>query len=240
MKRIFALLFVCLVFSATIASAETRIASLPYTITTSGSYYLSGNLTSTGEGISVKAAHVTIDLKGHTIKGNGIGSGVNTNNFDNVAIMNGTITNFSIGVNNPGTNGKATTVSNIRAVANTSHGIYLDDDGCVVRNSVSARNGGMGIYVFSNGGLVEGNQIYNNGALGMWITFALAINNTVTSNFGMGIHAGPSTIKNNLVFGNTNIGINASPNSFVDGNTVIGNGVANLVCDLCVGQNAVQ
>lgn len=50
------------------AETRTPISSLPYTITASGSYFLTQNLSvTTGSGISVNASNVTIDLNGFTI-----------------------------------------------------------------------------------------------------------------------------------------------------------------------------
>ena len=48
--------------------ARTPISSLPYTITDGGSYYLTGNLTTSGvNGIVIAASGVTLDLNGFTI-----------------------------------------------------------------------------------------------------------------------------------------------------------------------------
>lgn len=47
---------------------RTLIASVPYTITTPGSYYLSNNLTvGTGDAITIAASGVTLDLNGFTL-----------------------------------------------------------------------------------------------------------------------------------------------------------------------------
>lgn len=243
-QYLFAMIIVCILCVVSIASAETNITSLPYTINTSGSYYLNGNLSSIGDGIIVNADDVTIDFKGHTISGNGTGNGVNTNEFSNIQIKNGTITNFSVGVLNPGTNGKLTSVLNIRAVSNTSHGIYLDDDACVVKNSIASRNGGIGIYVYGLGTIVQGNQVDFNtsGIAGIVVTQATVLDNAVGSNTGNGIQAnGSSTIKNNLVFGNSAVGIYVGQQALVDGNTSASNGGGNLFCSgSCVGVNMVQ
>jgi hypothetical protein len=55
------------------AGGETVISSLPYEITSSGYYILSGNLASNTSGIAIKANNVTLDLNGYTITyGNGV------------------------------------------------------------------------------------------------------------------------------------------------------------------------
>jgi hypothetical protein len=75
------------------------ISSLPFTIDTPGSYYLTGDLTSTGHGIIVEADHVTIDLNGFSLIGSdsGIYSGIYMVERSNVEIRNGTVTGFKGG-----------------------------------------------------------------------------------------------------------------------------------------------
>ena len=48
---------------------RTPISSLPFMVTSSGSYYLTGNLTGTAgqAGIAITADHVTIDLNGFAL-----------------------------------------------------------------------------------------------------------------------------------------------------------------------------
>jgi hypothetical protein len=69
--------------------------SYPYAINTSGSYYLTGNLTvSGGNAINVNANGVTLDLNGFTISSTASaasGNGVFLNNVHDVAILNGHI-----------------------------------------------------------------------------------------------------------------------------------------------------
>ena len=57
----------------TLAQVEPRtpISSLPYTITESGSYYVTGNLNSTGSGIIIQSSGVTVDLMGFSLTGDG-------------------------------------------------------------------------------------------------------------------------------------------------------------------------
>ena len=73
--------------------AGTPIASAPFTISSSGNYFLTGNLTVSGsDGIDVYTNGVTIDLNGFTIFGIGGCSGINigTANQD-ITILNGHI-----------------------------------------------------------------------------------------------------------------------------------------------------
>jgi hypothetical protein len=78
--------------------ARTPISSLPYTITTGGSYYLTGNLTAAdGNCIVIAASGVTLDLNGYTLyssvtlaQNGGTAIALN-NNITHVSIQNGHI-----------------------------------------------------------------------------------------------------------------------------------------------------
>ena len=81
------------------ALADTEITSCPFTITTAGNFFLKTNLTATGDCIIVNHNDVGIDMKGHTITGNGTGSGISSGIFvDSVAVTNGKIRNFDDGI----------------------------------------------------------------------------------------------------------------------------------------------
>ena len=79
--------------------SRTPISSAPYTITTSGSYYLTTNLTvATGDAITINADGVTLDLNGFTISSTAspaTGTAIlltipaNTSYRRNIAIHNG-------------------------------------------------------------------------------------------------------------------------------------------------------
>jgi hypothetical protein len=86
---------------------RTPIGSAPFSITTAGSYYLTGNLTvTTGNAISITADDVTLDLNGFTISStaspaSGIGVSLPAGSRRNVIIRNGIIrgtTTFAGGV----------------------------------------------------------------------------------------------------------------------------------------------
>ena len=46
---------------------RTLISSLPYTISEPGSYYVTGNLSSTTNGIVIESSFVTVDLMGFSL-----------------------------------------------------------------------------------------------------------------------------------------------------------------------------
>ncbi len=126
-------------------------ATLPITINSAGSYYLTGNVTApsgyTQSGISVSSSvsNVTIDLNGFTVTGvSGSNSGIILGGgVSNVTIRNGTIRNWSSdGIN--GVGNRNVRVENIRAISNGGGGIRVDVNG-VVSHCVADGNALTGI-----------------------------------------------------------------------------------------------
>jgi hypothetical protein len=83
----------------TLAQVEPRtpISSLPYTITNSGSFYVTTNLTGVGgqNGIVINAGNVVVDLSGFTLRGVPPAlSGVYISGVTNVTVRNGTLTEW--------------------------------------------------------------------------------------------------------------------------------------------------
>ena len=83
---------------------RTPISSLPYTISEPGSYYVTGNLSSTGHGIIIQSSGVTVDLMGFSLIGDGVGgdfgihvAGSTNAVIDKVVIKGGTISGFDCG-----------------------------------------------------------------------------------------------------------------------------------------------
>lgn len=76
------------------------ISALPFTVSAGGHYYVTRNLATTGDGITVNADDVVIDLGGFALSGDG-GSGdigISVTGRDRVTIRHGTIRSFSGGV----------------------------------------------------------------------------------------------------------------------------------------------
>jgi hypothetical protein len=69
-------------------------------ISTSGAYYLTGNIiVASGDGISIAANHVTLDLNGFSITSNaGAGIGIAVAGTSHLTILNGSISGFLAGV----------------------------------------------------------------------------------------------------------------------------------------------
>jgi hypothetical protein len=142
-------LFITLMVRAATLEAATVITSLPYNITTQGSYIINQNLKASWHGIKVQANNVTIDLNGYTISGNNTssGHGVYMNGRRNVEIRNGTIRNFgSNGIYEESASGNSHRVINVRVMNNRGWGIYLEGSNHMVRDCTASSNV-VGIFV---------------------------------------------------------------------------------------------
>ena len=91
----------------TLQQVEPRmpISSAPYTISQSGSYYLTTNLTCTGHGVVIAASGVTLDLRGFAMTGDMSSShdgvlllGTAAAPIRDVRVQNGVIRAFDVGV----------------------------------------------------------------------------------------------------------------------------------------------
>src|SRR3981081_1946183 len=91
-------------FETAVGVGATAITSVPYTINTSGNYYLAANLSVSspvGAAIIVNASQVILDLNGRTLSstaGTGFGVGIYVANQLDVTIQNGDIDGFQYGV----------------------------------------------------------------------------------------------------------------------------------------------
>ena len=217
----------------TLDEVEPRIpiSSVPYTISVSGSYYLTGNLTYTGPqgAITVTVNNVTIDLMGYTLSGPGSGynMGVYMVGRNNVEIRNGTVRAFgSHGIyEQDWNNGKGHRVINVRAVSNVgSSGIYLEGYDHQVKGCTAAANGEKGIYV-GRGSIVTDSTAYSNQGHGIsTVNSCMVTGNTVYSNQGNGINTGGScSVIGNTANENQGIGINVLSACTVINNTAYGN-----------------
>jgi hypothetical protein len=156
----------------------TRITSLPYPINSPGFYYVTGNLTcASGNGITVSADDVTIDLMGFRLSGTTGGSGVWMNGRKNVEVRNGTFKGWGA-VISESQSGSGHRVLNVRADTN-SIGIFLYGLGHLVKGCTALSNASYGIFV--EGGTISGNVASQCGT-GIFCKWGSVIGNSVWCN----------------------------------------------------------
>lgn len=216
------------IINAAADEKRTAITSLPYTISTSGSYYLTGNLTSTGKGITVNADNVTIDFNGFTITGPGKTSGYYASWYgismggSNIEVRNGTVRSFR-GSGISGSTGKGNRIISMRVMENAGNGI-IQGNNVLVRDCSAYNNDAHGIRV-DGGSTVSGNTASDNGYSGIYASGSTIIGNAADGNQSHGIEAEDSLVKNNSARSNGQDGIHFINygRCLVDGNFALGN-----------------
>jgi|GEM_PF-1127253 hypothetical protein len=205
--------------------AGTRITSLPYTISAPGYYYLIRNLTYTdGDGITINADNVTLDLMGFTLTGSKIiidfedSKGIYIHRRNNVEIRNGTLTGWLRGIH--GNVGNNYRIINIRAVGN-DYGIYLVGNnhliqGCTAYPGQFGINIGLGII---GTGTIRGCTVGNfyNGIL---ISGGTVSDNVVSDCTGNGIYPKACAVISHNQVNNCHVGIDGYYGGSIIGNIV--------------------
>jgi parallel beta-helix repeat protein len=205
-----------------------------FVITSSGSYYLTGDRYANDHGIEVAVSNVTIDLNGYALIGPNLGAidGITMSGRNNVEIRNGTVRDFpGTGICEYSTVGKGHRIIDVRVVANGNDGILLRGFNHLVKDCTSAANAGDGIYTGSVS-TVSGNTCYDNGGQGVHTTSGCTVTgNTCNDNTQTGIYAGTgNTISGNTCYGNSSDGIEGSVGSTISGNTCYDNTDRGIDC----------
>ena len=207
------------------STQQTQINSLPYTISASGSYILTHDLTGAGgaNGITINAPDVTIDMRGFALVGPG-GTGseygiyISSGSTQHIAIRNGVIREWAgaalfdqsyqgeydhLLFDHDGYSASAT------AGIDTSNATLSD---CSVSNSGGVFHPAVLLY----GGSVSRCTIQYSTGVGLAATGATISDTTVSNGSMDGVQCGPCSIINATVYANAGIGIKAS-------DTTIGN-----------------
>lgn len=198
------------------AAAPARINACQ-TITQSGSYELTRNLTATGDCIILAANFVTLDLGGFTISGDGTGTAVLTDQQANrrgYVVRRGMVANFRRGVDL--SNALDAVIEGIHAESNSEVGIGAGFSSVVTGNVVRG-TGEVGIQAL-DGSIVRNNVVIGTqkGSLnlgnGIVVTRGTLVSgNTSDYNAGHGIFTGcPANVIGNTTIQNSdgNIAIN--------------------------------
>jgi len=175
------------------ARAETvdcaPINALPYTISTSGIYCLTGDLNTamtSGSAITIDANNVTLDLNSWRLGGLAAGAGttalgISADQRKNITIKNGTIRGFYRAIMLTGT-GQGHVVEGLRIEQNRLNGINITGAGTIIRFNQVVDTGGStvagtpyGIVTFGDGARVLDNDVVGATASGSNYAYGIAI-----------------------------------------------------------------
>jgi hypothetical protein len=213
------------------SAAPTQITACQ-TISTPGSYILANNLNANGNCLSIGSSFVTINFNGFAVTGNGTGFGVSATGFPKgIAIRNGTIRNFSIGVSLQ----SDSLVERMYITDNTVIGVTVEGSS-IVRDNIITDNG-TGLSAGSSlgpGTIVTGNTVARNFNGVRTGTSSIVIGNVSTSSEnGDGFQVGSSSLVINNVSTNNRgsiaSGFNVFSLSLVENNTASANGLFGFV-----------
>jgi hypothetical protein len=210
------------------ASADTGVGTCG-TLSSPGNYFLTANLSASGDCLVIGANNVAIDMKGKTIKGNGSGAAITdggvARNF--AIIANGKISGFDDGINLD-SSGQAI-ISNVNSSNNTGDGILIGDCCNTLSGVTTNGNGGTGIAILDDDSNLTGIQANKNGNGGIIITSCCntLTGSTVTGNTGIGVQMSGccSFVISSKIQKNSSIGVQlASDDNGVIKSTIAGNG----------------
>jgi len=224
------LLFVGILFSFG-GDGQIDIATLPFTISSPGSYIVVKDLSISNpdvNGINIQVSNVTIDLNGHTLTGAGkevgtIGCGIAIlGSLMNITVKNGTIREWrGDGIN--ATYARNCRFINLQCYRNGGHGI-ASGNSSLVTNCCCFYNGGNGIFA-DDGSIVINNTATSNTAYGIWAEDTSTIEeNTCSHNGSGGIRAGAGcTVVRNSTIINYGTGIKTTNGSLIKENVCYSN-----------------
>lgn len=205
------------------ASALTLVSSCPQTLSKAGeTYYLAADLRASGSCLTVAADRVTIDLKDHSITGDGSGVAVTDRGVARAltTVKRGTVDSFETGIDLAASSRSA--VLNMSANYNTGNGITLGTRG-LVKSCMAGFNGGDGVSVGTYSQVQEC-VVYSNSEYGLVAgDRSLVTKNLAQSNTNGMIVGNFSNVTSNLAGDNAGDGIHVGSGSQVNGNTATEN-----------------
>jgi len=224
------------------------ISSLPYTITQSGSYYVTGNLSIAGwDAIQIQASDVSVDLNGYTLSGdrNSIGLYVSENRT-NVSVRNGGLRGFGVALY--GSAGSYVYASGISATGN-GDGLYLSGGG-LIQDSIARDNESIGLYALGAGSAIRTSLAQGNGRTGLYLegpgslAESCTVSNNGTTGNGSILRAGifvgqASRVVGCVVTDNAGSGIVFQDRNYIAENSVFRNG-GNGLQNSGLGENRVE
>jgi parallel beta-helix repeat protein len=236
-----------LLFGAVSGNAAPRRHTVSCGDTITSSVTLTSDLSCPGaDGLKVGADNVTINLNGHTIRGDGSPgvSGVYNAGFDHVTIENGAVANYFDGIviwsKSSTDRALYNVVKGVTVTGAVDMGIQLNGaPNCrVVGNSVFRTKSGSNIFVWNHSDrcLISDNTVVKTSFYGIAVASSRGVRvlrNLVASGRSSGIVVGGQRYKisQNKVFGNRGPGIlfSGGNNNTFSKNTVSGNGAGLLI-----------
>lgn len=227
LTRALAIIAVLLVAPALNASAAPTPISACGTISATGSYVLTQNLTTSGDCLTVSAPGVSINLNGFKIGGaSATGTAIKAalgTGYNGLNVHNGVIANFIVGIY---AGGNAVRIENVKLLGASGTAISVGDNAFIKDTTIAP--GASGISAGNGLRLIDSAVI--NGVRAV----SAGDNACVSGNWINGNHSGFLFGNNSLATGNhvslqTVVGISAGT-----GALLIGNGIANN----CVGISA--
>jgi len=202
-----------------------------HVISSSGSYYLTGDITTIKGGIQITANNVTLDLCGYNLIGDAgnNGTGLDLDSQSNVEVRNGTVRNFGYdGVMQNYVFATDHRIIGIRAIDNgqtgSGIGIYVHGTNHLIKDCIASGNSGYGFYVPGGSSTIAGCKSYNN-SYGFYTGYGCVIrDNTAYDNDNYGIRTGEGcTIIGNTAYANDSYGIYTGSGCTVQNNTAYAN-----------------
>jgi len=171
-------------------------------------YTVTGNITSSSEGIVIEKSNVIVEGAECTLEGSGIYRGFNLTGTYNVSIKNIRVANFGSGIYLESSSNNSISGSDI---TNNSWGIclYNSSDNIISGNNIENNGGGIELYTSSNN-IISGNNIATNTNVGINLVpssnNSINCNNITDNGAGIILHdsSGNNTIFHNNFINNTN------------------------------------
>ena len=220
-----------LAFGSEAQASTTTITSCGQTVMTNA--VLAHSLNCTGDGILIGAPGISIDLKGHAVRGDG-GMGdygvIDGASFGSVTIKNGVIRNFDGGV--WAAVADHVTVSGITTVGNLSAGIFVEGNGASI-SKVTAVGNTRGISIVGSDAKVTAVLTAENVSNGLEVTGSdaqikgvTASNNTAN---GITVDLDNASITSSSAYGNGTTGLHVDGDfATIKSSTAYGNGSAGI------------
>ena len=185
-----ALAALAMLLAASPSHADTAVSACG-TLSSPGKYFLTTNLTSSGTCILVTSEGVSLDMKGHTITGDGSGDGISDGGvkFESMAIANGKIRNFNDGIGLH--NSCCVVIRNVDSSKNTNFGVLIAKCCSTLDSVIANNNGSDGIEALDCCYTLNNIQANNNGGGGVISKTSACCttlsNSTVSKNAGVGV-----------------------------------------------------